>query len=69
MYSGLSTYIVWLHTCAFKCNMVPHLSLQYHKILDRDFSVGSGELTATLKLKRNVVNEMYKKEIDALYKD
>ena len=37
-------------------------------ILDRDFTVASGELTPSLKVKRKVVEERYKDVIDALYK-
>ena len=36
-------------------------------LMGRDLSLGHGELTATLKLKRNVVHDHYKKEIDSLY--
>ena len=36
-------------------------------LMQRDLSVGHGELTATLKLKRNVVHQHYEKEIDSLY--
>ena len=36
-------------------------------LMERDLSVGHGELTATLKLKRNVVHEHYAKEINSLY--
>lgn len=36
-------------------------------LMERDLSLGHGELTATLKLKRNVVHEHYSKEIDSLY--
>jgi long-chain acyl-CoA synthetase len=38
-------------------------------LLDRDFSVESGELTPTLKVKRRVIDRNYKSVIDALYKD
>ncbi|XP_030833090.1 long-chain-fatty-acid--CoA ligase ACSBG2 isoform X2 [Strongylocentrotus purpuratus] len=38
-------------------------------ILDTDFTVAGGELGPTLKLKRPVVNKMYKAEIDGLYED
>lgn len=37
------------------------------RILDRDLTEGEGELTPTMKVKRNVVFETYAKEIDKLY--
>ena len=37
------------------------------KILERDFSLESGEITPTMKLKRNVVAEHYKELIENLY--
>ena len=37
------------------------------RILGRDFSQEEGELTPTLKLKRNVVYERYAGEFEALY--
>jgi long-chain acyl-CoA synthetase len=36
-------------------------------ILDHDLSQQTGELTPTLKVKRNVVNELYKEQFDRLY--
>jgi long-chain acyl-CoA synthetase len=36
-------------------------------ILDRDFSIESGELTPTLKVKRKVVTERYRNVIEAMY--
>ncbi len=36
-------------------------------ILRHAFSIANGELTPTLKVKRNVVNELYKNQIDAMY--
>jgi long-chain-fatty-acid--CoA ligase ACSBG len=42
-------------------------AVQYFAILDRDFSVETGEFTATLKLKRSVAEKTFLKEIEALY--
>ena len=36
-------------------------------LMERDLSLGHGELTATMKLKRNVVHQHYEKQIDSLY--
>jgi long-chain acyl-CoA synthetase len=36
-------------------------------ILDHDLSQATGELTPTMKVKRNVVNERYKELFDSLY--
>ena len=38
-------------------------------ILEEEWTDTSGELTPTLKLKRNVINEVYKDKIDAMYKE
>ncbi|XP_043986504.1 long-chain-fatty-acid--CoA ligase ACSBG2 isoform X1 [Gambusia affinis] len=38
-------------------------------VLERDFSVGGGELGPTMKLKRPVVLKMYREQIDNFYKE
>ena len=38
-------------------------------LLPHHFSMERGELTNTLKIKRRVLNENYRKEIDAMYAD
>ncbi|XP_035996841.1 long-chain-fatty-acid--CoA ligase ACSBG2 isoform X1 [Fundulus heteroclitus] len=43
--------------------------IQKWVVLDRDFSVGGGELGPTMKLKRPVVLKMYKDQIDNFYKE
>jgi len=43
--------------------------IKYYKVLDKPFSVESGELTPTLKLKRRIVFEKYKDEIECMYKN
>ena len=37
------------------------------KLMERDLSLGHGELTATLKMKRNVVQQHYEKDIESMY--
>ena len=51
----------------------PNLS-QYERIkriavLDRDFEIGEGEMTPSLKVKRNIVEQKYRQVIDALYEE
>lgn len=51
----------------------PHLA-SYEKIkkialLDREFEIAEGEITPTLKVKRNIVEKKYKDVIDRIYSD
>lgn len=51
--------------------LTPHLA-QWEKIknialLENELTIESGELTPTLKVKRRIVDEKYKAEIDAIY--
>ncbi len=41
--------------------------IKYYKVLEKPFSIESGELTPTLKLKRRIVFEKYKDEIESMY--
>lgn len=43
--------------------------IQKWKLLPTELSEKAGDLTPTLKLKRNVVSAKYAKLIDALYED
>ncbi|WP_026918827.1 AMP-dependent synthetase/ligase [Gordonia shandongensis] len=42
-------------------------AIKKYEILDTDFTIESGELTPTLKLKRNVIHETYQQAIADLY--
>ncbi|MEW5900669.1 MAG: AMP-binding protein, partial [Acidobacteriota bacterium] len=53
--------------------MTPNLA-SYERIkriglLERDFEIGKGEMTPTLKIKRNIVQQIYKALIDSLYEE
>lgn len=47
--------------------LAPYEKIKRFKLLPHEFTMDSGELTNTLKLKRRVINENYAKEIEALY--
>ena len=42
-------------------------SIKYFRILPKDFSIETGELTPTMKVKRQVVNQKYKEIMDSMY--
>jgi len=44
-------------------------SIKYFRILPRDFTVETGELTPSLKVKRKLVTERYRDVIDSMYRD
>jgi long-chain acyl-CoA synthetase len=59
--------------CAEIDRATPNLA-SYEKIkrvvlLDRDFEIEKGEITPTLKVKRNIIEQKYKALIDALYEE
>ena len=45
----------------------PVEQIKYFKILPKDLAQETGELTPTLKVKRNIVNEKFAGDIDKLY--
>lgn len=47
----------------------PPSHIQRFTILPRDFSISTHEMTPTLKLKRNVVEKMWPKTVEALYNE
>lgn len=52
---------------AANAHYAPVEQIKRFTILPEDFSQATGELTPTLKVKRNVVEEKYSAELDALY--
>merc|ERR1712087_28682 len=59
---GLEAYNEDKEKCVSRAQRV-----QYFAILDGDFSVETGEMTSTMKLKRSVIREKYKDVIASLY--
>jgi len=44
-------------------------TIKRFSIIEKDFTVEGGELTPTMKVKRKVINERYKNELDSMYSD
>jgi long-chain acyl-CoA synthetase len=49
--------------------LAPYERVKRIAVLDRDFDIGAGEVTPTLKVKRNIVEQKYADLIEALYRD
>ncbi|HYA14448.1 MAG TPA: hypothetical protein VEF33_08940, partial [Syntrophales bacterium] len=45
------------------------MQIKYFHILEKPFSIESGELTPTMKLKRRVVEGKYKDLLDGMYRE
>jgi long-chain acyl-CoA synthetase len=50
-------------------NLAPYEKVKKIALLERDFEIERGEITPTLKVKRNIVEEKYKEQIDSLYRE
>ncbi len=52
---------------AVNAQLARYEQIKYYTVLERPFSIEDGELTPTLKLKRRIINERFKKEIEQMY--
>jgi len=52
---------------AVNANLAPYETIKKFVLLPRDFSIEAGELTPTLKLKRQVIGENYRDKIEQMY--
>lgn len=50
-------------------NLAPYEKVKKIALLDRDFDIEKGEITPTLKVKRNIIEEKYRALIDSLYRE
>ncbi|OGD22295.1 MAG: hypothetical protein A2W03_09410 [Candidatus Aminicenantes bacterium RBG_16_63_16] len=50
-------------------NLAPYEKVKKIALLERDFEIEKGEITPTLKVKRNIVEEKFKDVIDSLYRE
>jgi long-chain acyl-CoA synthetase len=58
-----------IHKAVVRINkqLAPFEQVRKHRILNRDFSIENGELTATMKVRRTRAMENFKEQIDELY--
>jgi long-chain acyl-CoA synthetase len=54
---------------AFNKQLAKYETIKKFKILEHDFSQETGELTASLKIKRKLINQRYKAVFDAFYEE
>jgi long-chain acyl-CoA synthetase len=59
--------VVQQHLDSVNTTLASYETIKDFCILEKDFTVETGELTPTLKVKRNVVQEKYKELLDAMY--
>ncbi len=52
---------------AVNATLARYEQIKYYTLLATPFTIESGELTPTMKLKRRIVNEQYREVIDAMY--
>ena len=50
-------------------NLASYEKIKKVILMSRDFEIEKGEMTPSLKIKRNVVEDKYRSEIDALYQE
>jgi long-chain acyl-CoA synthetase len=50
-------------------NLAQYEKIKKFALLDRDFTINEGELTPTLKVKRNIIEKKYSSLIDSFYAD
>jgi long-chain acyl-CoA synthetase len=50
-------------------NLASYEKIKKILLLDRDFEIEKGEMTPSLKVKRNIIEKMYRHEIDSLYEE
>ena len=51
----------------FNVDFAKYAMVKQFRILDNEWTIEGGELTPTLKNKRKVIKEKYKREIEAMY--
>jgi long-chain acyl-CoA synthetase len=49
--------------------LAPYEKIKKIALMERDFDINEEEITPTLKVRRNIVEEKYKNVIESLYKE